>query len=139
MIETTHAIQRRSQRSIPEDILQIVFLFGEYVGEDKVYFSQKSAVKAKSELSGFEHLNSDRRLNLGSSSDVALFFGQTNTDRSNINQIEKGSITKKWMNALNKYIGVSVIIDRDVVITCYRCKKNQKKRMSWLRKEKFVH
>ena len=36
MIETTHAIQRRSQRSIPEDILQIVFLFGEYVGEDKV-------------------------------------------------------------------------------------------------------
>lgn len=139
MIETTHVIQRRSQRSIPEDILQIVFLFGEYVGEDKVYFSKKSAVKAKSELSGFEHLNSDRQLNLGSSSDVALFFGQANTERSKMIQIEEKSITKKWMNALNKYIGVSVIIDRDVVITCYRCKKNQKKRMSWLRKEKFVH
>ena len=139
MIETTHAIQRRSQRSIPEEILQIVCLFGEYVGEDKVYFSQKSAVKAKSELSAYEHLKSDRQLNLGSSSNVALFFGQENTDRSKILKISEGSITKKWMNALNKYIGVCVIIDRDIVITCYRCKKNQKNRMSWLRKEKFVH
>ena len=64
---------------------------------------------------------------------------QRATDRSKINQIGEGSITKKWLDALNNYIGVSVIIDGDIVITCYRCKKNQKKRMSWLCKEKFVH
>lgn len=139
MIETTHVIQRRSQRSIPKDILEIVFLFGEYIGENKVYFSRKSAVKAKSELSVYGNLKADRRLKLGLSSNGALFFGLQNTDRSIIKKITESSMTKKWMIALDKYIGVSVIIDGDIAITCYRCKKNQKKKMSWLCKEKFVH
>ena len=137
MIETAHMTQRQSQRSIPGDVVEVIFLFGKCIGDDKVYFSRKSAEKAKSELSVFEYPPSNKQLSSGTQSDTALFFGHKNTKRSKITN--KKETNKQWIHLLDNYVGVSLIIDGDVAITCYRCRKNQKKKMSWLCKEKFVH
>ena len=50
MKKTLHLQQRQSQRSVPNAILDLVYIFGESLNENELFFSRKSALKARSEL-----------------------------------------------------------------------------------------
>ncbi len=141
MKKTLHLQKRQSQRSIPNSILDLVYIFGESISENEIYFSKKSALKAKSELE-IQHLHTQSDSAFDSKYEIdTIFFDLINTKRSNIN------IKNKYINrninarigSIDKYVGLKLIIAGEVAITCYRCGQKQIKKTSRLNKERFVH
>ena len=139
MISTNHIIQRQSQRSIPKAIVSLVYQYGEYINDKELYLSKKNALVIKSEIINQIELVKGKEKSKNLNKRQPFFFGFYNTKRSRSSEKGKLYDLNKILKNIDRYIGVKLIANGEIAITCYRCRKKQLKKISMKRREKFVH
>ena len=130
MINTKHIIKRQSQRSIPKAIVSYIYQYGECLNDNELYLSKKSAQAIKAEISG--------QFREGCAKE-AFFFGLDNNDRSITKKENTSPILNKLMEQIDRCVGVKLVASGEILITCYRCGRKQRKSASIKRREKFIH
>lgn len=139
MISTDHIIQRQSQRSIPKAIVSLVYLYGDYISDKELYLSKKNSLVIKSEIINQIRLMKGKEKSENLNKREPFFFGLENTNRSRMDEKRASYDLNKILKNIDRYIGVKLIADGEIAITCYRCGKKQLKKISMKRREKFVH
>ena len=69
----------------------------------------------------------------------AFFFGLEYNDRSITKKEISSSIISRLMEQIDRCAGVKLVASGEILITCYRCGRKQRKSASIKRREKFIH
>jgi hypothetical protein len=123
---TKHAIARQSNRGISTKVLDIVFCYGEFVGNEEIFMSRQSVRERISEY----------RAEL-----IALqirWSGSKNKiEKNEINHLI--SISKRSIHVVERSTSVKMGVSEDTCVTCMHTSGRGRKILMRRRKSKFVH
>ncbi len=126
MKKTIHFSKRQSERGISDEVVNIVWEHGEFIGEDEIYMSKRAVsdqmLELRSELWGLQRkishsLEKGERRELG----------------------EQVSRCKRSLHALEKSRRVKLAVTEDVGITCMHASGKGERNLLIRKKNKFTH
>jgi hypothetical protein len=126
MKKTIHFSKRQSSRGISNEVVNIVWVHGDFIGEDEIYMSKRAIsdqmFELRSELWGLQRkisysLNKGERRELG----------------------EQVSRCKRSLHLLEKSGRVKLAVIEDIGITCMHARGKGERNLLLRKKNKFTH
>lgn len=126
MKKTFHAIVRQSNRGIRNEVLELVWTHGEFVGKGEIYMTQQSVSQQISELNAELWLLQRKMVGTSDKTEkqeLALLISKC----------------KRAQKATEKSRGVKLAVQEDVCITCMHASGKGEKNLLKRKKSRFVH